>query len=222
MNQTQEMITVADKSLIYLVSGMNEDSKTEILESVFFAQLGAKTSVSPQTDAIGWYKAYNDVLSQKGWTIERGEVQQFAATGTALEIQTAITDILTNASGGAFVPIANNAIDAIRFLAAASGKNGAFEKNAPDATGAIAGNIGSFQLAVARQEGRKLSINLGTLLLTSANKIKQMLFLKFTKDVSVISYLSGKLTPDEIVYEHTRKLIQQKLNDKAAQLAARL
>jgi len=214
MIQLQENGPVADKSLIYLVSGMSEENKAEMLESALFAQLGAKARVSPESDAIGWYKAYNDTLSKKGWTVEGGEVQQFASTGSVPEIQNAITDILMNAFGGAFVPIADNAIDAIRVLAAASGKNGVYEKNGSGA--------GSFQIAVARQDGQHLSINLGTLLLSSSNKIRQMLFLRFTREVNALSYISGKMTPDQIVYEHTRKLIQQKLSEKAAQLVARI
>jgi hypothetical protein len=214
MIQLQENGPVADKSLIYLVSGMSEENKAEMLESALFAQMAAKTRVSPESDAIGWYKAYNDTLSKKGWTIEGGEVQQFASTGSIPEIQNAITDILMNAFGGAFVPIADNAIDAIRALAAASGKDGVYEKNRPGA--------GSFQIAVARQDGKNLSINLGTLLLSSTNAIRQMLFLRFTREVSALSYISGKMTPDQIVYEHTRKLIQQKLSEKAAQLVARI
>jgi len=214
MIQLQENGPVADKSLIYLVSGMSEENKAEMLESALFAQLGAKSRVSPESDAIDWYKAYNDTLSKKGWTIEGGEVQQFASTGSIPEIQNAITGILMNAFGGAFLPIADNAIDAIRALAAASGKDGIYENYKPGA--------GSFQIAVARQDGMNLSINLGTLLLSSSNKIRQMLFLRFTREVNVLSYASGKMTPDQIVYEHTRKLIQQKLNEKATQLVARI
>jgi hypothetical protein len=42
------------------------------------------------------------------------------------------------------------------------------------------------------------------------------------REVNALLYMSGKMTPDQIVYEHTRKLIQQKLNEKAAQLVARI
>ena len=119
---------IVDKSLISFVSGLSAENRADILESTLLAQFGAKNKIPDDTDVIGWYKAYIEILCKIGWTIEGGEVQHFSAKANVVELQTVIIDILKAAFGADFLQIVTKALDGIQSLADSNGKIEAFEK----------------------------------------------------------------------------------------------
>jgi hypothetical protein len=207
---------IVDRSLISFVSEVSVDNRADVLESTLLAQLGAKNKIPDETDVIGWYEAYIDILSKLGWTVEGGEVQHFSANANVVELQSVIIDILMNAFGAGFIQIIKKALDAVKSLADSSGKIEAFEKNTHSES------TGSFQIGVATEENGAVSINLGTFLITTSNKIKNILFIKFSKDETDLQYASGKLTLDQNIYGEIRKLVQQKLSSRATEFVAEI
>jgi hypothetical protein len=207
---------IVDKSLISFVSGLSAENRADILESTLLAQLGAKSKVTDANDVIGWYNAYIEILTKIGWTIEGGEVQHFSAKANVVELQTVIIDILKAAFGADFLDIVTKALDGIKSLADSNGKIQAFEKNTHTDTN------GSFQIGVATQEGNAVSMNLGTFLITSTNRIKHILFIRFTKDETDLQYASGKLTLDQEIYENVRSLVQNKLSGRATEFVTEI
>src|SRR5580765_164568 len=81
---------IVDRSLISFVSEVSVDNRADVLESTLLAQLGAKNKVPDETDVIGWYEAYIDILTKLGWTVEGGEVQHFSANANVVELQSVI------------------------------------------------------------------------------------------------------------------------------------
>jgi hypothetical protein len=205
----KDQAMIVDKSLISFVSGLSAENRADILESTLLAQLGARGKVPDEKDVIGWYKAYIEILTKIGWTIEGGEVQQFSAKANVVELQEVIIDILKAAFGADFLQIVTRALDGIKSLADSNGKIEAFEKNTHSESN------GSFQIGVATQEGDAVSMNLGTFLITSTSRISHILFIKFTKDETDLRYASGKLTLDQKIYENVRTLVQDKLSGRA-------
>jgi hypothetical protein len=124
----KDQAMIVDKSLISFVSGLSAENRADILESTLLAQFGAKNKIPDDTDVIGWYKAYIEILCKIGWTIEGGEVQHFSAKANVVELQTVIIDILKAAFGADFLQIVTKALDGIQSLADSNGKIEAFEK----------------------------------------------------------------------------------------------
>lgn len=211
----QAMI-VDDKSLISFVSGLSAENRADILESTLLAQLGANSKVPDHNDVIAWYKAYIEILTKVGWTMEGGDVQQFSAKANVVELQAVIIDILMAAFGADFLQIVKRALDGIKSLADSNGKIEAFEKNTHSASN------GSFQIGVATQEGDAVSMNLGTFLITSTSRISHILFIKFTKDETDLQYASGKLTLDQRIYENVRSMVQNKLSGRAVEFVTEI
>lgn len=216
MKGGMDQVMMADKSLISFVSNVGVANREDILESTLFAQLGAKHMVPDDNDFIGWYKKYNEILSKIGWTVEGGDVRHFSANGNVVELQSVIIDILTTAFGGSLVQIVTKALNAIKLLADTSGNIVAFEKNTHSESN------GSFQVGVATEEAGAISINLGTFLITSSNKINHILFLKFTKDETDLQYASSKLTLDQNIYASVRDLVREKLTSRAHDFVAEI
>ena len=212
----KDQAMIVDKSLISFVSGLSAENRADILESTLLAQLGAKSKVPDEKDVIGWYKAYIEILTKVGWTMEGGEVQQFSAKANVVEIQEVIIDILKAAFGADFLQIVTRALDGIKSLADSNGKIEAFEKNTHSESN------GSFQIGVATQEGDAVSMNLGTFLITSTSRISHILFIKFTKDETDLQYASGKLTLDQKIYENVRSLVQNKLSGRAVEFVTEI
>jgi hypothetical protein len=207
---------IVDNSLISFVSGLSAENRADILESTLLAQLGAKSKVPDEKDVIGWYNAYIEILSKIGWTIEGGEVQHFSAKANVVELQAVIIDILKAAFGSDLLEIVTKALDGIKSLADSNGKIEAFEKNTHSETN------GSFQIGVATQEGNAVCMNLGTFLIASTNRIKHILFIKFTKDETDLQYASGKLTLDQKIYENVRNLVHNKLSGRATEFVTEI
>jgi hypothetical protein len=212
----KDQTMIVDKSLISFVSGLSAENRADILESTLLAQLGANSKVADEKDVIAWYKAYVEILTKVGWTMEGGEVQQFSAKANVVELRSVIIDILKAAFGADFLQIVTRALDGIKSLADFNGKIEAFEKYTHSESN------GSFQIGVATQEGDAVSMNLGTFLITSTSRISHILFIKFSKDETDLQYASGKLTLDQKIYENVRTLVQNKLSGWAAEFVTEI
>ena len=214
LNDNREQAMLVDKSLISFASGVNAANRADILESTLLAQLGARAKMTDDSDIISWYKAYVEILTKTGWTIEGGEIQNFTAKASVTEIDSVIIDILTAAFGSGLAQIVIKALESIKTLADTNGKIEAFEKNTHTESS------GSFQLGVATQEGGTVSINLGTFLIKSTNKITHILFVKLSHDETELQYASGKLTLDQNIYAGLRSLIRQRLNGRLTEFVS--
>ncbi|HET7003374.1 MAG TPA: hypothetical protein VFI33_18755 [Puia sp.] len=212
----KDQAMIVDKSLISFVSGLSAENRADILESTLLAQLGANSKVPDGKDVIGWYKAFIEILTKVGWTMEGGEVQQFSAKANVVELQSVIIDILKAAFGADFLQIVTRALDGIKALADSNGKIEAFEKNTHSESN------GSFQIGVATQEGDAVSMNLGTFLITTSSRVSHILFIKFSKDETDLQYASGKLTLDQKIYENVRNLVQNKLSGRAVEFVTEI
>lgn len=212
----REQALIADKSLIVFAPEVSAHSRADILESTLFAQLAAKNKVPDETNTIGWYHAYIAILTKIGWSVEGGEVRNLSTSANDVEFERVIKNILTGAFTPHFMQMATKALAAIKSIAGVNGRIDAFEKNTHTET------TGSFQIAVVTQESGAVSISLGTFLINTTDKIKQILFIKFSKDGTDLHYASSRLTLDPKVYDSIRQLIQQKLNGKAAEFVAEI
>jgi hypothetical protein len=205
VKEGEEQAFLADKSLVSFIAEVSGQNRKDVLNSTLLAQMAANKKFPDEGDMLQWYGFFIDVLSNIGWDIENAEVSTFEASKQVFEIEDAIIDILTSAFGGGFMPVILKTLESIKNLSKKDHKIIAFEKNTHTLT------KGCFQIALAIEKNEVVSMQLGTFLLTSTNKIKQILLFKSKKDKTSLQYTSRRGTLNSEAYSIVRDAVLQKL-----------
>lgn len=205
VKEGEEQAFLADKSLVSFISEVSGQNRSDVLNTTLLAQMAANKKFPLESDMLKWYQAFIDVLSNIGWQIEGAEISTFEASKAVFEIEDAIINILTTAFGGSFMPVIVKTLDSIKNLSNKDHKIIAFEKNTHTLT------KGCFQIALAVETNGVVSMQLGTFLLTSANKIKQILLFKAKRDKTTLQYTSRRGTLNSEAYGLVRDAVRQKL-----------
>ncbi len=207
IKEGSEQAFLADKSLVSFISEVNGQNRKDVLNSTLLAQMAANKKFPNEEDILEWYQAFIDVLSKIGWNIESSEISTFESSKTVFEIEDAIIDILSGAFGGGYIKVIAKTLESIKNMSDEDHKIIAFEKNTHSLT------KGCFQIALAVEENEVVSMQLGTFLLTSTKKIKQILFFTSKKDKTKLQYSSRLGTLNAEVYEQIRSAVLKKLGD---------
>jgi hypothetical protein len=206
VKEGEEQSFLSDKSLVSFVSGVSGQNRNDILNSTLLAQLAANKKVAIEDDVLGWYRVFTEVLTKIGWQVENAEINKFESKHNLVEVENVIIDILTAAFGAGSIAIITSTLNALKNM---SEKNDqkilAFEKNTHSLS------KGCFQVALATEENGAVAMQIGTFLLTAANDIKKILFVKIEKDRTTLEYSSRKATLNTQVYDSVRETVLQKL-----------
>lgn len=205
VREGEEQAFLADKSLVSFISEVSGQNRKDVLNSTLLAQMAANKKFPDDKDILQWYQSFIEVLSKIGWNIEASEISTFEASKNVFEIEKAIIDILTSALGGGYMPVILKTLESIKNMSKDDSKIVAFEKNTHSLT------KGCFQIALAIEKNETVSMQLGTFLLTSSNKIKQILFFTSKKDKTKLQYTSRRGTLNSEAYSMVRDAVLQKL-----------
>ena len=208
VKEGEEQAFISDKSLVSFVSTVTGQNRKDILNSTLLAQLAANKKHSIETDIVGWYKTYTEVLEKIGWVIEDKDIHKFQAKESVFEVENVIIDILAASFGGNYIAIIKKTLESLKKMSESNdGRIKVFEKNTRSSS------KGCFQIAIADEENDALSMKLGTFLLTSSNKVTKVLFVKFAKDKTTLDYSSSKGTLNSELYASSaREAIVKKLS----------
>lgn len=207
IKEGEEQSFLSDKSIVSFVSGVSQQSREDILNSTFLAQLAANKTNPIEKDLTGWYKRYVEVLRSIGWVIEKVEVNNYESKDDLFEVENVIIEILTAAFGGTYIAIIKKTLDALKTMSNKNdGKIKVFEKNIQNLS------KGCFQIALATETAGAVSMQTGTFLITSKSKTTKILFVKIKKDETKLDYASGQATLSTSLYATAaRKPILDKL-----------
>lgn len=205
VREGEEQAFLADKSLVSFISEVKGQNRKDVLNSALLAQMAANKKFPDEKDMLQWYQSFIEVLSKIGWNIEAAELSTFEASKNVFEIDKAIIEILTSALGGGYMPVIVKTLESIKAMSEDDHKIVAFEKNTHSLT------KGCFQIALAIEKNDTVSMQLGTFLLTSTNKIKQILFFTSKKDKTKLQYTSRRGTLNSEAYGMVRDAVLQKL-----------
>ncbi len=203
----KEQSFLADKSVVSFVSQVNEQNRKDVLNSTLLAQMAANKKFPDQENITEWYTAFIDTLSKIGWNIQSAEMSVFEDTKSVFEIEEAIIDILAGAFGGGYIAAITKTLESLKKMSNEDHKIIAFEKNTHTLS------KGCFQIALATEENDAVTIQLGTFLLTSSKKIKQILFFTSKKDKTKLEYSSRVGTLNAEVYGNIRDAVVKKLGE---------
>jgi hypothetical protein len=216
VKEGEEQAFLADKSLVSFISEVSGQNRKDVLNSTLLAQLAANKKYPNEADMLKWYETFIGVLSKIGWNIENAEVSTFEQTKNVFEIEKAIIDILTAAFGGGYIKVISKTLESLKNMSADDKKIIAFEKNTHSLT------KGCFQIALAVEKNDSVSVQLGTFILTTNNKIKQILFFKSTKDKTKLQYTSRRGTLNSEIYADVRTTVVQKLGKNISEYVAEI
>lgn len=205
---TSEQSFIADKAIMSFVAGISPQYRKDVLNCTLLAQMVANKKFSTEDkDTMLWYKAYVEVLSQLGWVMEGGDVNTYETKGSILKVENVVIDILVKAFGSSFIGLITKTLDALK-TPEESKKLIAFETNS------MPMQKGCFQLAAASEKNNAVVIQVGTFLLTSTNKVKQILFFDFARDTTKLEYINHRATLNVESFAKHREDVLEKLQDK--------
>ncbi|ANE50620.1 hypothetical protein [Flavisolibacter tropicus] len=202
-----EQAFIADKSLISFITNVPAQNREDILQSTLLAQLAANKKYPKEDDILHWYQMFAEVLSNIGWLVEGKDISTFESSGQVFEVQDAIIKILTAAFGGNYLSVITKTLEAVKALSDEDRRILAFEKNTHTL------KKGCFQIGLAVVEKDAVFLHLGTFLLTSDHKIKQILFFRATKDKTKLEYISKRATFSPVAYSQIRNTVAEKIKE---------
>lgn len=216
IDEGKEQSFLADKSVVSFVSQVKEQNRKDVLNSTLLAQMAANKKFPDQDNITEWYSSFIDTLSKIGWNIQSAEMSTFEDSKSVFEIEEAIIDILAGAFGGGYVTAIAKTLESIKKMSNEDHKIIAFEKNTHTFS------KGCFQIALATEENDTVTIQLGTFLLTSSKKIKQILFFTSKKDKTKLEYSSRTGTLNAEVYSNIRDAVVKKLGENISAYIAEI
>ncbi|QAA81235.1 hypothetical protein EI546_05605 [Aequorivita sp. H23M31] len=203
-----EQSFVADKTIVSFVAGVSPQYQKDVLNCTLLAQMAAnKKYKNGSGDTLKWYQEYIDVLSKLGWVVESADVNTYEAKGSIVKVENVVIDILVSAFGNSYLNIITKTLNALK-TSKESKKLIAFETNTNDV------QKGCFQLATAVEENSSIMMEVGTFLLSSSNKIKQILFFEFERDKTKLEYINRRATLNVDIFSKYRNDVAAKLDDK--------
>jgi len=214
MKEGKEQSFLADKSLVSFVSGLSEQNRSDVINSMLLAQLAANKKVQNEENILEWYKAFIQVLSNIGWTIESVEISKFESSSALFQLENVIIDILTSAFGSSYLAIIKTALNSLKSLDEGDHKIVAFEKNTHTLSKGI------FQIATAVESNNAVSVQLGSFLLTSKDEIRKILLFTSSKDKTTLEYSSRRATLNLEMYSKVRYTVLEKLGDHVINFVA--
>jgi len=189
------------------MSGVPQQSRKDILNSLLLAQLGANFKVPDIENVLLWYHSFIDILAKIGWIIDGSDVQSFEVKDNLFEVESVIIDILTAAFGASYIVVIKKTLDAIKKLANSDRKIKAFERSTTNVS------KGGFQVALVTEQDGLVSLKIGTFVLQSNNDIITVLFFKSNKQQTKLDYISNQATLNTQIYEYNRDIVIEKLGN---------
>lgn len=207
---------LSNKSVLSFASTVSGQNRQDILSSTLLAQLAADKKHPGEEDLEGWFKDYQNTLSNIGWVIQGKDFSKFSQSGSAFEMENIIIDILSTALGGNVMAILTKTLEAFKKLSDTDNKILAFERNTHTLT------KGTFLIALCDETDDAVGMKIGAFELSSSNTITRILFFKSTKEKTTLSYATSDATFNKNAYAAVRNVIEQKLADKFNQYVAEL
>lgn len=183
-DQAKTQVQVVGSGVFSFSQGVDAMVREAISDSALLAQLVANKRVDFEKNPHDWFKAYADVLQNVGWTAQENGWTEYPASGTAVEVNEKIIEVMTAilAPAAGAVTIITATINALKAMKPDSSWITIFTRESQKA------KIARFQIGLVEKDpAGDVFVSLLACLVEAQNSITQVLVFKFTNSSAVFS-----------------------------------
>lgn len=222
LGSTEASAAVDDQSVVCFVGGLDEQLKSDVLNSTLLAQLAAsakfpKDPTSFKYDVAGWYNCYTETLQRVGWNIQGLSFSHHQVSGSTFQVNKIVMELLAGIVTQSTGLIVQKALEALNEAKAKQSRALTLWKSHTDND-----TNGSFQIACCSESGGCAAMALGALYMTSQDKIRQILWTDYSSSDTTVQCASTQIVLNNDVYSVVRSAVSQKLGTAAASFVADL
>lgn len=190
-DQAKAQAQVVGSGLFSFAQGVDATVREAISDSALLAQLVANKRASGDAAPLEWFAAYSSVLQNVGWTLQEHGWTDYTTTGTAVEVNEKIIEVITAALGpsAAALAIITSTVNALKAMQPDSSWITIFSRESQRA------RIARFQIGLAEKGlGDDVFVSLVACLIEANNTITQVLFFKFREAKASFKASSAKVS----------------------------
>ena len=199
---------VIGSGVFSFAQGVDAMVREAISDSALLAQLVANKRVDFASKPREWFKVYESVLENVGWTLQDDGWTDYAAGGTAIEVHEKIIEVMSAVLGSApaALTIITTTINALKAMNSDSPWITIFNHEAQKA------KIARFQIGlVEKGAADDVFVSLVGCLIEANNSITQVLFFKFKQADAVFRANSSKVSINRTALTDLGPMIRTKV-----------
>jgi len=198
-------------SLVSFVSGLTAQHKSDVLNSTLFAQLAANKQYDRYKQTQKWYDSYVSVLAQVGWVVPAFAYREYTPSGGSFTVDAAVLDILAAIATGDEMKILQTALGGLKDNTKNEHALTLFDQQSfPE-------KLGTFQIFPVGEDDGQLVMALAAMEFKAVKHVTRFLWFTWTSTETQLFQSSQKGVLNEDVYGPVRKVIIDKLGDRAKQ-----
>ncbi len=190
-DQAKKQAQIAGSGVFSFAQGVDTTVRESISDSALLAQLVANKRVSVEQAPLKWFTTYGEVLQNVGWTLQEGGWTDYTATGTAVEVNEKIIEVMTAAlaPAPAALAIITSTVNALKAMKPDSSWFTIFSRETQKA------RIARFQIGLVEKDGSgDVFVSLLACLIEAQSSITQVLFFKFREANASFKANSAKVS----------------------------
>ena len=213
---------VDDQSIVCFVGGLNDQLRSDVLNSTLLAQLAASAKFPKdpnnfQYNVAGWYNCYTDTLQKVGWNIQGLSFSQHQVSGSTFQVNEVVMQLLASIATNNAAMIVKSALEALDATKAKQSQAITLWKSHTDNDA-----NGSFQVSCCSETNGCAAMALGAFYLTGKNNSKHILWFDFSSSDTKVQCASTQVVLNNDIYSTVRNAVVQKLGNAATSFVADL
>jgi hypothetical protein len=190
-DQAKNQAQVVASGLFSFATGVDVMVRESISDCALLAQLVANKRFDFEKKPHDWFNAYAEVLQNVGWALQESGWDEYPASGTGIEVNEKIVEVMTAVLGqaAAAIEIIKATIAALKAMTPNSSWITIFSRESQKA------KIARFQIGLVEQKADgDVFVALLVCLVEATNTITQALFFKYTTATAKFSANSSKVS----------------------------
>jgi hypothetical protein len=207
-DQAKTQAQVVGSGVFSFAQGVDAMVRESISDSALLAQLVANKHIDFEKKPHEWFKAYANVLENVGWTLQEGSWTTYPASGTGVEVNEKIIEVMTAvlAPAAGALSIITSTINALKAMNADSSWITIFSRESQKA------KIARFQVGLVEKDpAGDVFVSLIACVVEASNTITQVLFFKFKESEAVFSAYSSKVSINRAALTDLSHMIRTKI-----------
>ncbi|SAL66731.1 hypothetical protein AWB65_06388 [Caballeronia humi] len=203
---------VVGSGIVSFKSGMPQNRREAITNSLLLAQLVLKKKGLSPEDGSNWFHEYASVLANLGWLVETSEMSAYVAQSDDVDVHKAIIAVagmlLGPAAQVAALPLIKTTLDALGSMDASTPWITLFNRESKTT------NATSFQLALAQpaEDPQRTTVSMMAFSLNASMNVTQVLFFKLDSSDVTLRRVATTAEINTSVLDSVQDALRQKVS----------